>query len=292
MPAKRNEPVVNGFLGARRCQNAIGRVAARPLMACAIALALACGAHAAEPVADADAASGVSKADMKEFKAIQGMLYKVSYFYHPDQAYQTVGLEAYRDGDKASALRDFLQASRYADKLSEAMVAMMYWNGEGTPVDRPRAYAWMDLAASRGYRDLLVQRELYWSKLSEDERKQALEIGQQVYAEYNDAAGLDRLNLKFSLGLSKVTGSHTGWQGNGISLLPTQGPLADRVDFNRMYGSALWNPVKYEHMKDVQWHLNSPLGGGRVEVGPLQVLQVPPALAAPAQQPAAQEDNR
>src|SRR3546814_9279963 len=68
------------------------------------------------------------------------------------------------------------------------MVAEMLWNGDGVERDRALAYAWMDLAAERGYAGFLGLRERYWSALDEAGRARALEAGQEVYAHYGDAA--------------------------------------------------------------------------------------------------------
>jgi hypothetical protein len=243
-------------------------------------MTIASGGLAAQPVAQ-PAAQSLSLAETKQLEVLQGTLDRVSdSTSHPDQMYRNVGLRAYKDGDKELAMRDFLKASRYADKLSQSMVAMMYWDGDGIAVDRPRGYAWMDLAASRGYRDLLLQREAYWRRLSNAERKQALEIGQQVYAEYSDQRGLDRLVLRFAMARANVTGSHLGWAGNGVTEFPTAGLMHMRLDFSRLYDPALWQPANYERLKDLQWQLNSPLGG-HVVVGPLQALPGPLEAAPP-----------
>ncbi|HWS25001.1 MAG TPA: hypothetical protein VN259_00380, partial [Xanthomonadales bacterium] len=86
--------------------------------------------------------------------------------YHPDLRWRKIGLERYEQGKFDVALDAFVRSSRYADKGSQAMVAEMYWKGEGTDVDRARAYAWMDLAAERGYKDFLAVREHYWASLN------------------------------------------------------------------------------------------------------------------------------
>jgi len=197
---------------------------------------------------------------------------------HPDLRYRGLGGDAYKDGDKPRALAMFIEAARYGDKPSQAMVATMYWNGEGTDVDRPRAYAWMDLAADRGYRDLLLQREAYWARLSVDERDKALAIGQQVYAEYSDEQGEKRLALQLKV-QTKVTGSHTGYVGigmttralGGLSTMDRTAGLALDTDvysyqFSTYYSSAIWNPGDYLQLKDLQWRMKGPLQGN-VDVG-------------------------
>lgn len=112
---------------------------------------------------------------------------------HPDLFYRDAAIRSYQAGSKEQALVLFLKAACFADKPSQAIIAAMYWNGDGVPQDRALAYAWMDLAADRGYADLLAQREQYWAQLSPDERQRAIEQGRRIYAEYEDAQGLRRL---------------------------------------------------------------------------------------------------
>ncbi|WP_267226124.1 hypothetical protein [Dyella silvae] len=212
---------------------------------------------------------------------------------HPDLRYRQLGLDAYRNGSKERALRLLIEASRYADKPSQAMVAAMYWHGEGTAVDRPRAYAWMDLAADRGYRDLLVQRELFWHSLTEAERRTALDLGKEIYDQYSDDAGKLRLERSLSLVRNKGTGSHAGFIGSGNTIfssgirgysndaLPANSVArllgqvdGHSMDFKLVYDPMLWHAGPYMQLKDVQWQLSRPLQG-HVDVGDPQTVRSP-----------------
>jgi TPR repeat protein len=75
--------------------------------------------------------------------------------YHPDLGDRKLGMEAFKRGSFDYAARYFQWAARYADKPSQAMLGSMYWSGQGVQQDRALAYAWMDLAAERGYPSLL-----------------------------------------------------------------------------------------------------------------------------------------
>lgn len=207
--------------------------------------------------------------------------------HHSDLYFRGLGADAYKAGDKKRALEMFTAAARYGDKPSEAMVATMYWNGEGTPVDRPRAYAWMDLAADRGYRDLLIQRELYWNRLSASERDEAIQVGRQIYDRYSDEQGRRHLAAELSRVARQATGSHTGYVGNGVVAHSLGGLDAanaghsgyvfdsDMTQMSRYYSKAVWSTDDYLHLKDLQWRLKGPLRGN-VEVGaPLQVSPAP-----------------
>ena len=96
---------------------------------------------------------------------------------HPDLRWRGEGLEALQEDRAGEAFDYFKRAAKYADKPSQAMVAEMLWTGTGTPMDRPLAYAWMDVAAERAYIPFLAKREQYWNALSEAEQARALEVG-------------------------------------------------------------------------------------------------------------------
>lgn len=198
--------------------------------------------------------------------------------YHPDMDNRNAGLEAYRRGKFEQSATYFRRAARYADKASEAMLAMMYWKGEGVATNRPLAYAWMDLAAERGYPSLLVMRENYWRQLGPAEQAQAIDAGQAVYAEFADSVAKPRLAAELRRGLSEATGSHTGFVGTLAIHVPTSSDknLAASIGNaglpgDQYYAPQLWNAMEYFAAQDAAW--NAPRRTGHVNVGPLEQLR-------------------
>lgn len=280
------------FTGKETDMHAIQGMIATSLLALA---SLATSAQDAPP-----SAASTSPAQRTQIEAQDELLSIPSVAWeHLDLRYRDLGIEAYRGGDKTRALGFFLEAARYADKPAQALLAAMYWNGDGTAVDRPRAYAWMDLAADRGYRDLALQREAYWSRLSAQERAEALRIGKSIYDEYADEKGLHRLDMKLARARSQVTGSHTGYVGIGNVLVPgptgtVSGPgfFGDRggssvldkslfgvYRFDQVYSANLTDVQTYAKLKDLEWTIKSPLRGD-VKVGDPGIVPMP-AGAAP-----------
>jgi hypothetical protein len=199
--------------------------------------------------------------------------------YHPDLRFRLLGLSQYRKGNYAEAMVNFRRAARYADKPSQGMIAEMLWKGMGTDVDRPAAYVWMDLAAERAYKMMLVKRENYWNQLTEAERARALEIGDAIYLEYADPYAKPRLAQKLRQARSKVTGSRTGFSGNLKIEIP--GPNGSTIiDGSDYYDRKFWNPNLYFRMQDADW---KEFGEGSVEIGELQSVGDPtvPADAGP-----------
>ena len=185
---------------------------------------------------------------------------------HPDLRNYRLGLREYRRGDLEKAFRFFRMASRYSDKPSQAIVAEMLWHGRGTALNRPLAYAWMDLAAERGNPRLLVQRERYWEAMSEAERAQALALGKQVYAEFGDAVAQRRLEMALRREKNQLAGSRTGYTGNTQIIAPVPG-IGDAgggdpsgagtptisVPASSFFASAYWDPRQYYAWRERLW---------------------------------------
>jgi len=186
--------------------------------------------------------------------------------YHPDLRFRLLGLADYRKGNYVEAMVNFRRAARYADKPSQGMIAEMLWKGQGTAVDRPAAYAWMDLASERAYKMMLVQREKYWTDLTEAERASSLEIGDAIFLEYADTYAKPRLAQKLRQGKLRATGSRTGFVGNLKISIP--GPNGSRsIDGSAFYDEKFWNPNLYFRMQDSDW---KEFGEGSVDIGELQ----------------------
>ena len=173
--------------------------------------------------------------------------------WHPDMRFRVRGMEAFNPHDDEAAFKDFQRAAYYADKASQAMVAEMLWNGRGAAADRPLAYAWMDLAAERGYAVFLALRERYWNAMDGNERARAIDAGRAVYARYGDAVAKPRIAAQLSRGRSKITGSRTGFVGNLKILVPGPGNTSTSVDPEVYYAAQFWNPRKYQQWQDAMW---------------------------------------
>jgi uncharacterized protein len=185
---------------------------------------------------------------------------------HPDLRWRTEAVKSYSDGHFEEAMDRFKRAALHADKISQAMVAEMYWRGEGVEADRSLGYAWMDLAAERGYKDLLAKREAYWNQLSAVEREQAIAKGEDVYARYGDAVAKPRIEAALKRARSKITGSRTGAVGAlRIQIADGFGGFME-VDGSQYYASKYWEPREY-----FQWHerLWNERPRGQVDVGEL-----------------------
>ena len=129
---------------------------------------------------------------------------------HPDLKHRTEGFLRLEEGRTEDARKSFLEAALFADKPSQAVLAEMAWKGIGQPTDRPRAYAWADISAERGYPPLVAIRESYWEQLSDEEKERAIEIGQSLMDEYGDEVAKARMALLEQQNQG-VVDLHRGW---------------------------------------------------------------------------------
>ncbi|WP_162247605.1 sel1 repeat family protein [Pseudoxanthomonas sp. Root65] len=200
---------------------------------------------------------------------------------HPDLKFRGMGMQAYREGDHGKAATYFDRAARFADKPSQAMLAEMRWEGLGVPLDRALAYAWMDLAAERGYPELLAMRERYWDQLDAADRERALALGEAVYAQYGDAVAKPRIETQLRRDRRRIAGSRTGFAGNAKLFIMAPGaaeaPSATAaggkegyypvtvIDGTRYYAPDYWAPERYHVWQAQQWQQR--MQEGHVEVG-------------------------
>lgn len=192
---------------------------------------------------------------------------------HPDLRYRLLGLEELRQGNHETALKFFKRASFYGDKPSQGMVAELLWDGKGVAQDRPAAYGWIDLAAERGYVGFLSIRERYWKALNDAEQKQALELGQDIYARYGDSAAQPRLDAVLRRERRQATGSRTGFTGNLKIYIP--GPAGfEQIDGSKFYDPQFWDPALYRQWQDGIWMQPRM---GKVTVGDVEKATVSPA---------------
>lgn len=190
---------------------------------------------------------------------------------HPDLRYRLLGVEAYRSGDYGQAFEYFRRASFYADKPSQGMVAEMLWTGQGTPRDPALGYAWMDLAAERGYRGFVVQRERYWARMDEAERQRAIDEGIAIYDRYGDAVARPRIDAELRRARRQITGSRTGHPVGPLRIdVPGPNGTSLSIDGSKFYDPVYWDPEQYQAWHDQVWMESRT---GNVDVGELESLR-------------------
>ena len=208
-------------------------------------------------------------------KDARSLEYELAFRGHPDLEYRMYGVERYRKGQYDQAMTLLRRAAHYGDKPSQGLIAEMYAQGQGVERDMALAYAWMDLAAERGYKDFVVRRERYWARMSEAERERALKEGAGVYAEYGDDVAKPRFARQLLTESRKGVGSRTGYVGTVRVTVPSA--FGDQsFDGEQLRSFSYWDPEKYWKLQDAMW--KNP--GGKVEAGDLEDVRA--TQAAPS----------
>jgi hypothetical protein len=132
----------------------------------------------------------------------------------PGEVFFLRAAAAVRQKDYKFAADMYKVAASWAHKPAQYNLAVMYFKGEGVPVDKPLAMAWAALASERGEEDYVDARELIYSKLSPEEFAKANEIWRDLKKTYADAVALKRAKARWAEVRNNVTGSHVGTVGH------------------------------------------------------------------------------
>jgi hypothetical protein len=204
---------------------------------------------------------------------------------HPNELNRWHGIWNYDNGRQDEALKYFLRAAAYGDKLSQHFLALMYWNGDGVDRDPVQAYVWADLAAERGNSpDLIRVREHIWHELTPTQQAQSVEMGQGYYERYGDQVAQRRTNTEIRRFARTQTGSRVGlltsrlevnagrpdlWAGGGRS---SYGPL--QATGTEFYADSRTRPTEYWQAEDLSLGaLMKRIGAGEVKVGDVDVVK-------------------
>jgi hypothetical protein len=172
----------------------------------------------------------------------------------PGEIFFRKGAYAYIKQDYAFAVDMYKVAASWAYKPAEYNLAVMYLKGDGVPINRPLAMAWMALAAERDDQDYVQARELIYADLSKTEFARANEIWRGLKKTYGDQVALSRAKARWADVRNNVTGSHVGSIGH--LLVGGHGPSATPANVNSM-GAPVPGPFSTEPFGLV--------GGGNVD---------------------------
>jgi len=128
----------------------------------------------------------------------------------PGVKFFTLGVQAYRKGEYRHAIDMYKVAASWAYKPAEYNLAVMYFKGQGVPVDRPLGAAWMVLAAERGEPRYATARDLMITVLNKTEFAQADEQWSKLKQTYSDEVALRRAKAQWAWVKTHQTGTRVG----------------------------------------------------------------------------------
>lgn len=128
----------------------------------------------------------------------------------PGVKFFALGVQAFRKGDFRHAVDMYKVAASWAYKPAEYNLGVMYFKGQGVPVDHARGAAWMVLAAERGDATYVRARDLMVTVLSKAEFERTDEIWGELKHTYGDKVAMRRAKARWAWARAQRTGSRVG----------------------------------------------------------------------------------
>lgn len=216
-----------------------------------------------------------------EIEKIITAMNNASTWGHPDLFGEYAGMRLYSERHYKAAIKYFKYGARYADKLSQLSIGLMYENGQGVEKDPVTACAWLALAAERKFPSFIATRNRVCEALTPPQHDQAVAVLDKLMPEYGDAVAKMRMVRALDMAKTEGTGSRLGFD-SGVTTVgvksncggPTIGdaPIAG-CGSNDFWSPWRWDPKKYFAARDARWR-------GTVTVGSLQDMAKPATKAS------------
>ncbi len=144
----------------------------------------------------------------------------------PGAKYFAYGVQAFRKGDYRHAIDMYKVAASWAYKPAEYNLAVMYFKGQGVPVNRPLGAAWMVLAAERGNPRYVKARDLMVTVLSKAQFAKTDALWGQLRQTYGDKVALRRAKAQWAWVKTHQTGTRVGGTVGELHVGATNKPIA------------------------------------------------------------------
>lgn len=128
------------------------------------------------------------------------------------------GVRAFRKGDYAHAINMYKVAASWAYKPAEYDLGLMYFKGQGVPVNRPLGAAWMVLAAERGGPLYIKARDAMVTLLTNSQFAETDKLWGELKATYGDKVALRRAKVRWAWVKTHRTGTRVGGATGELSV--------------------------------------------------------------------------
>ncbi len=184
-----------------------------------------------------------------------------SYAEHsPGHKLHVEAIRAFEAGQYRLALDGFRSSARWADKLSQFNVGIIYYNGHGVDADPARAWAWFELSAERRYPKMGEMADRVAGELNPAQRAEARRIlEEELLPVYGDEVAVRRTARRMDRERRNVAGSRTGSVG-AVTVITASG---DSVHGSRFFDAKAWD---FKQIVQAEMELFDALGTGRVEL--------------------------
>lgn len=181
-------------------------------------------------------------------------------------------------GDYEAAASYYRLAAHWADKLAQFNLGLLYVNGDGVERDPLRGWAWIRLAAERGYPKFVRVANEIGARFQDEHLAAATEIlEQELEPEYGDAVAIERTAREMERMRDRATGG--GSRVGANRALYVTGRDGRWVRGGEYYDPDLWD---FRSIVAFETRLQRALGGGEVILRDFRTVDdEPPAQDEP-----------
>jgi len=170
------------------------------------------------------------------------------------------GNRFFEQQDYAAAARYYRLAAHWADKLAQFNLGILYVNGDGVARDPLRGWAWIRLAAERGYPKYARVANDLWARFDAEQRRAAQAIvDEELEPEYGDAVAIERTVREMRREREQAVGG-----GSRVGVNRTLYVTGRDGQWTR--GGQFYDPARWDFRQIVAFEtrLQRALGGGEV----------------------------
>ncbi len=122
------------------------------------------------------------------------------------------------NGDGRFAADMYRVSASWAYKPAQYNLGVMYFTGDGVPVDKPLGMAWLALAAERDEKKFVSARDSAYLEMDAAEFERANELWRAMRKDYGDAVALKRAKNRWLQVRRAATGGHLGSGTSAVSM--------------------------------------------------------------------------
>lgn len=173
----------------------------------------------------------------------------VGYSEHVPSAWEMrQGRQDYEAGNYMGAFWHYTNAAVWADKFAQYNIGVMYLRGEGVEFDPVRGWAWLELAAERGYPEMVLAANDLYRMLDEAQQREGRRIlEEELLPDYGDAVRIKPTARRMERERRQATGTRTGSKA-ALSALR----IIDGSGITRR-GDEFYDPAKWDFERIVRF---------------------------------------
>lgn len=178
----------------------------------------------------------------------------------------------FEQGDYAAAAGYYRLAAHWADKLAQFNLGLLYVNGDGVERDPLRGWAWIRLAAERGYPKFVRVANDIWTRFEPGHREAARSILEdELEPKYGDEVAIERTAREMIRDRERAVAGGSRVGVNRTRYVTGRG--GEWVRGGEYYDEARWD---FRQIVAFETRLQKALGSGEVILRDFQTIDDPP----------------